>query len=69
MLNSIVAAAKNGRLVVKKCIDQATNQQVDVLCIETDDFCTPVGKLYPDAGDALSDVYAPGGHSVERILH
>lgn len=69
MLNSIVKAARNGRLVVRTCTDKATNQQVDVLCIEDGDMLRPVGKLYPAMGDALAELLPPGGHGVERILH
>jgi hypothetical protein len=70
MLNEILEAAKAGRLIVKTCIDQATNEQVEVLCIDTGNKVRPVGKLYPDFDYARADVLPPEGHSVDdRLLH
>jgi hypothetical protein len=69
MLSLILEAAKQGRLTVKTCTDRATNQQVDILCVETGNALHPVGKLYPDFSDANADVFPPREHGDYRILH
>ncbi len=73
MIDYITKAAVLGTLTTVTCIDRATKEEVEVLCVKIDGGLQPIGRLYPDTDHAMSDVSPPGGHSEERnekrILH
>lgn len=69
MIETITKAAAEGQLTTVICIDKVTNEKVEILCIKLSDGLKPIGRLYPDADYAMSDVNPPGGHSGQRKLH
>jgi len=69
MIDTITKAAMLGQLTTVTCIDKATNEEVEILCIKIDGGLKPIGRIYPDSDYAMADVSSPGGHSEERTLH
>ena len=71
MLEQISEAARKGHLTTRKCIDNATGAEVEVLCVKLrGNAIRPIARIYADVQDANADV-SPGGEAIvlKTLLH